>query len=137
MTNPWYSGNGLPAEGLQSAVEVLFALASRLLMFFLPFIASGLNFIDTNPRLCTCNRNRCIDVQVHAAVLSDPTSQWAVGYKNILWQKILPGSGSVGGKHAGHPVEVCGEPEAVVVLSDLITSYVENGFCLNIIIEIT
>ena len=33
MTNPWYSGNGLPAEGLQSAVEVLLALASRLLMF--------------------------------------------------------------------------------------------------------
>lgn len=74
MTNPWYSGSGLPAKGPQSAVEI------------------------------------------HKAQLNDPTASWAIGYKPIMWNRILPGKRDV-------EVPVCGETLALAALTQIIEGH--------------
>ena len=47
-------------------------------------------------------------------MLGDATASWAVGYKNILWQKIVPGN-------RGVQVDICGDDLAKSAISELIS----------------
>lgn len=55
-------------------------------------------------------------VLVHKMRLNDPTVKWGVAYKTIMWPRIVPAAKGVG-------VEVCGDPEAVDMISRCIIAH--------------